>query len=289
MKRERRQTTVARNKVKIDWVEVPPGQFTLGISRAEADEILTQVSEDLRKSGRFEYLQEDLYRTISKQYVTLDRYYVSRFPITWKQYAEFAQSEHCYSETNITSSKNRDFWLDSTRQAAELTPNHPASVPWHLAMAFCNWIGARLPTSIEWEKAARGEDERHYPWGNIWDAEHGNFFRDRDRWPHKTSPVDAYPSGQSPYGIMDMAGNAFEWTMSTTLGQSGKPSITELVICRSCSCDFRLEFDELSYPGWFRNLVFLTMGNSMNFGGAPFLVGFRPILDEWHKKAWVGF
>jgi formylglycine-generating enzyme required for sulfatase activity len=115
MKRERRQTITARNKVKIDWVEVPPGRFTLGISKPEADEILSQAPQVLRENGQIEYLQEQLYSAIPKQYVTLDRYYVSRFPITWKQYAEFAQSDHCYSQRNVTSSKNRDLWLDSTR------------------------------------------------------------------------------------------------------------------------------------------------------------------------------
>lgn len=187
---------------------------------------------------------------------------------------------------NVFSSKNRQIVLNNLRRKTEIRGNHPADVPWHSALGFCSWIGARLPTSAEWERVARGRDGWLYPWGNDWDATKGNVFRRRDTWPHKTSPVTAYPSGQSPEGVMDLIGNTYEWTCSTGFGYSDSMIPTELVICRSCCCNF--EVDDVENPAWLRNRATAMMLNEMHFGGAH-LVGFRPVLDEWQKKAWSGF
>lgn len=90
--------------------------------------------------------------------------------------------------------------------------NHPINgVNWHQARAYCQSIGGDLPTEAQWEYAARGTDGRTYPWGS--DAPSSQLCWGRWPTPASTCAVQSFPSGNSPFGLFDMAGNVWEWTL----------------------------------------------------------------------------
>lgn len=126
---------------------------------------------------------------------------------------------YCIGKTEITNAQYQRFVLSTGHPAPTLwaggqippgLESHPVvCVSWEDARSYCDWAGVRLPTELEWEKAARGTKGSTYPWGDRWDASRCQNTDSRGR--SDTAPVGAYPTGVSPYGLQDMAGNAWEW------------------------------------------------------------------------------
>jgi formylglycine-generating enzyme required for sulfatase activity len=123
-------------------------------------------------------------------------------------------SEFLMDKTEMTWRQFRKF-VGAT--GAQLPPEPPwgtpddypvASLLFNQAKGYCEWVGGRLPTEAEWEKAARGADGREYPWGNLWDQDLCNTL---DGGPHRPEAVGSFPDCLSPYGLVDMAGSVWEW------------------------------------------------------------------------------
>jgi formylglycine-generating enzyme required for sulfatase activity len=152
-------------------VYVPAGEFNMG-----SDDTNSDADEHPRHT------------------VSLDAYWIDRTEVTQAMYAACVQAAVCE---------------DVAHPPADAAGSDPVQgVTWPNAAAYCEWVGRRLPTEAEWEKAARGTDGRIYPWGDqAPNSELGNFEKQQDG----AQPVGSYPQGASPYGVLDMAGNVYEW------------------------------------------------------------------------------
>lgn len=149
--------------------------------------------------------------------VQLRQFEIDRLPVSNTDFAEFL--EHAGAQAG-DGARYYDWDDDDARihrvggawRADAGYQDHPVvEVTWLGARIYCEWRGKRLPTEAEWEKAARGNDKRPYPWGNS--APTKQYAHFDSGWNH-TAPVGAYPKGASPYDALDMAGNAWEWVAS---------------------------------------------------------------------------
>jgi formylglycine-generating enzyme required for sulfatase activity len=159
----------------IHWVRIPAGEFIMGDNFNEGDDDERPVHP-----------------------VYLDEYYISRYEITYEQFDKFCR------ETGRSLPQDEG-WGRGNRPVIMVT--------WDSACSFCTWLSHKtgkdihLPTEAQWEKAARGTDQPCYPWGNTEPNCSLTNYCCKDR----TDPVGSHPSGVSPYGVHNMAGNVTEW------------------------------------------------------------------------------
>lgn len=175
-------------------VRIPAGKFLMGSS-------LEQIEQAIKMGANKEWVQ----RETPQHTAELSEYSIGKYPVTNREYQEFVRD---------AKYKAPQGWEGD--QFPKEKAEHPVvNVSWDDAVAYCKWLGDktkrnyRLPTEAEWEKAARGEDGRVFPWGNDFDSQKCN---SRESGIYDTSEVGMFsPQGDSPYGCSDMAGNALEW------------------------------------------------------------------------------
>ena len=189
----------------LQWCDVPHGTVTIS-SMVGADEDFGEVAEQV------------------------DNFVMSKFPVTNAQFAIFAGAEDGYRNPRWWDfSEHARRWFNLRKGVAESRFGDDArpreNVNWYEAMAFANWLGnllgmkITLPTIAQWQRAAKGDDDRYFPWGDEYDEERCNTLETGLK---TTTPVDRYQRGVSPYGVHDMAGNVWEWTLNTSRrGRSG--------------------------------------------------------------------
>ncbi len=169
-------------KEKCDMVLIPAGPFIMGIN---------DIKQEQRPSHK----------------VYLNAFYIDRYEVTNAQYYEFLdyiKKTNNHSKCHKDEPMNKDHIPNSWKDDYYNHPEYPVvRVDWYDAYAYAAWAGKRLPTEAEWEKAARGTDERRWPWGDEWDFKKCNV--------GDPEPIGSYEEGKSAYGCYDMAGSVAEW------------------------------------------------------------------------------
>ncbi len=228
-----------------EMIFIPAGSFLMGNSGAGDDATEAQQEELPRHS------------------VILGGYYIGKYEVTRGEYRKFIDAggyanQAFWSKDGWqwkTSGKRAqpDYWAENqnwgTGEFAQADSHPVVGVSYYEAEAFCKWAGGHLPTEAQWEKAARwnGKSANVYPWGNTWDREKCNNYLDKNPAGgyglFRTTPVGSYPDGASPYGCVDMAGNAREWCQDwyKSYPKSAKPF------------DFTNVYRVLRGGGWYYN------------------------------------
>lgn len=198
-----------------DQILVEGGEFLMGLDDAQKDRSRQICDADREVCPWSLFDIESPQRTLQ-----LSPYFIDKFETTVAEYRACVDAEVC----EVPVSTVYCTWSLPKGEA------HPINcVTWHQAKAYCEWVGKRLPTEAEWERAARGNDGRLFPWGNELPSEMpmivGNFsgnsghdenpmwslVNDFDDGSVASTKVGSFEGGLSPFGAADMAGNVAEW------------------------------------------------------------------------------
>lgn len=181
-------STMVSEKDGMVMVFVPAGEFKMGSDKSDENEKPVHT-------------------------VYLDDFWVDQTEVTNAMYAKCVQAGGCSSPA-LLESNTRDIYYGNP----EFDDYPVIYVSWKDATAYCEWVGRRLPTEAEWEKAASWSEENQkkypYPWGYPINCSLANYWDSKGYCVGDTTIVGSYKSGQSPYGVYDMAGNVWEWVSS---------------------------------------------------------------------------
>jgi formylglycine-generating enzyme required for sulfatase activity len=183
-----------------DMVLIPESDFLFrveGIEVEGGDDVGVDV----------QYPWEDTPRRFHNHQIQIRHFYMDKFPVTNIHFKQFLQATNYHPQDDLNFLRD---WSNGSFPAG--WENKPVTwVSIEDARAYAAWAGKRLPTEWEWQYAAQGSDDRLYPWGNTWNPgavpvpEQGRSLRGPDN-------VDAHPEGRSPFGLVDMVGNVWQWT-----------------------------------------------------------------------------
>ena len=217
-------------------VLVPAGEFTMGTDdpQAPADQRpARKIHVDAFYIDKHEVTNAQF-----EEFILADGYNKRKY---WTKAGwEFIEKKRFYYSSPGKVTYRVDKPLAFGKNSVSTAPDHPViGVSWYEAAAYAKWVGKRLSTETEWEKAARGTDTRLYPWGNAFDFSKLNYFPHHQKLLH----VGSFPRGASPYGVLDMAGSVAEWCADDVSGgekkavRSGGWNATRLQL----QCSFREE------------------------------------------------
>ncbi len=184
----------------LDMIKIPGADFNFKVSGIEI-EGFNDVGVDVQ------YPWEDAPRRFHEHSMQMKSFYIDKYPVTNAAFKKFLDATHYHPKDDLNFLRD---WKDgSYPEGWEKKP-----VTWvsqEDARAYASWAGKRLPHEWEWQYAAQGTDGRLYPWGNEWD-DSAVPVADKSRTMRGPDAVDGHPKGVSPFGVMDMVGNVWQWT-----------------------------------------------------------------------------
>jgi gamma-glutamyl hercynylcysteine S-oxide synthase len=181
-------------------VKIPEASFVFKVRGMEI-EGSNEVEVDVQ------YPWEDMPRRFHEQKIAIRPFYMDKYPVTNAEFKKFLDASHYHPQSDLNFLRD---WKSGTYP--EGWAGKPVTwVSLEDARAYAKWAGKRLPHEWEWQYAAQGTDARVYPWGNTWlpDAVP---IPSHDRTLNSPDAVEAHPAGASPFGVMDMVGNVWQWT-----------------------------------------------------------------------------
>jgi formylglycine-generating enzyme required for sulfatase activity len=181
-------------------VKIPGGAFVFKVQGTEIEVAASNLVD-------VQFPWEDTPRRFHEKTMQVAPFFIDKFPVTNAQFKAFLDATH-YAPKDAGDFL-RD-WKDGTYPQG--WENRPVTwVSLEDARAYAAWAGKRLPHEWEWQLAAQGTNGLVYPWGNQWQPANVPM-PDQGRRMRGPDPVDAHPQGASPYGVMDMVGNVWQWT-----------------------------------------------------------------------------